>query len=60
MPMTGGSKPMGPLAPKKWIGKGVGERELGSEREKERSSGNDLRRKTYFTNYDIRMQDITI
>ena len=41
-------------------GKGAGERELGSEREKERSSGNDLRRKTYFTNYDIGMQDNTI
>ena len=34
---------------------------MGSEREKkERSSGNNLRRKTYFTNYDIRMQDNTI
>jgi len=42
-------------------GKGVGEQELGSEREKkEWSSGNNLRRKTYFTNYDIRMQDNTI
>ena len=28
-------------------GKGAGEREMGSERKKERSSGNDLRRKTY-------------
>jgi len=62
MPVTGGSRPMGPLAPQngKGKGKGVGERELGSERKKERSSGNDLRRKTYFTNYDIRMQDNTI
>ena len=53
---------MGPLAPKngKGKGKGVVERELGSEREKEWSSGNDLRRKTYFTNYDIGMQDNTI
>jgi len=41
-------------------GKGAGERELGSEREKERSSGNDVRRKTYFTNYGIRMQDNAI
>ena len=50
---------MGPLAPKtgKGKGKGVGERELGSEREKEWSSDNDLRRKTYFTNYNIGMQD---
>ena len=53
---------MGPLALKKWEGKKerVAERELGSEREKERSSSNDLRRKTYFTNYDIGMQDDTI
>ena len=53
---------MGPLAPKngKGKGKGVGEWELGSGREKEQSSGNDLRRKTYFTNYDIGMQDNTI
>ena len=53
---------MGPLAPRngKGIGKGVGEQELGSEREKERSSGNDVRRKTYFTNYGIRMQDNAI
>ena len=41
-------------------GKGAGERELGSEREKEWNSGNNLRRKTYFTNYDIRMQDNTL
>jgi len=42
---------VGPLALKKWEGKKerVAERELGSEREKERSSSNDLRRKTYFT-----------
>ena len=53
---------MGPPAPQngKGKGKGVGEQELGSEREKERSSGNDLRRKTYFTIYDIGMQDNTI
>ena len=53
---------MGPLAPqnRKGKGKGVGERELGSETETERSSGNDLRMKTYFTNYDIGMQDSTI
>jgi len=53
---------MGTLAPKngKEKGKGVGERELGSEREKEWSSSNVLRRKTYFTNYDIGMQDNTI
>jgi len=53
---------VGPLAPKngKGKGKGVGKWELGSEREKEWSRGNDLRRKTYFTNYDIRMQDNTI
>ena len=62
MPVTGGSRPMGPLAPKngKGKGKGVGEWELGSKREKERSNSNDLRRKTYFTNYDIGMQDNTI
>ena len=53
---------MGPLAPKngKEKGKGIVERELGSEREKERSRSNGLRGKTYFTNYDIRMQDNTI
>jgi len=53
---------VGPLAPKngKGKGRGVGERELGSEREKERCSGNDLRRKTYFTNFDIGMQGNTI
>ena len=53
---------MGSLAPQNGKGKGngVGEWELGSEREKEQSSDNDLRRKTYFTNYDIGMQDITI
>ena len=53
---------MGPLAPKNGKGKGkeVGKRELDSEREKEWSRGNDLRRKTYFTNYDIGMQDSTI
>ena len=53
---------MGPPAPQngKGKGKGVGEQELGSEREKERSSGNNLRRKTYFINYDIGMQDNTI
>jgi len=36
MPVTGGSGPAGPLAPKngKGKGKGVGERELGSERGK--------------------------
>ncbi len=28
-------------------GKGAGEREMGSERKKEQSSSNDLRRKTY-------------
>ena len=50
---------MGPLAPKngKGKGKGVGKWELSSEREKERRSSNDLRRKDYFTNYDIGMQD---
>jgi len=41
-------------------GKGVVEQKLGSEREKERSSGNNLRSKTYFTNYDIRMEGNTI
>ena len=41
-------------------GKGVREWELGSEREKEQSSGNNLRRKSHFTNYDIRMQGNTI
>ena len=53
---------MGPLAPKngKGKGKGVEERELGSEREKEQSSGNKLRWKTYFTKRDIGMQDNTI
>jgi len=53
---------VGPLVPKngKGKGKGVGEQELGSEREKEQSTGNDLRRKTYFTNDDIGMQDNTI
>ena len=53
---------MGPLAPKNGKGKGkrVGEWELDSEREKEWSSGNNLRRKTYFTNYDIGMQDNAI
>ena len=35
-------------------GKGVVEQKLGSEREKERSSGNDLRRK------NIGMQDNTV
>ena len=49
MPVTGGRRPVGPLVPKK-MGrgkqKGVGERELGSEREKKQSSSNDLRRKT--------------
>ena len=61
MPVTGSSRPVGPLAPKngKGKGKGVVERELGSEREKEWSSGNDLRRKTYFTKYNMRMQDNT-
>jgi len=46
---------VGPLDPKngKEKGKGVAEQELSSEKEKERSSGNNLRRKTYFTNYDI-------
>ena len=53
---------MGPLAPKngKGKGKGVEERELGSEREKEQSSGHNLRWKIYFTNRDIGMQDNTI
>ena len=53
---------MGPLAPKngKGKGKGEGEWELSSEREKEWNSDNDLRRKTYFTNCDIGMQDNTI
>ena len=56
---------VGPWAlwlPKNWKGKGkgVGKRKLGSEREKELSSSNDLRRKTYFTNYDIGMQNNTI
>ena len=62
MPVMGGSRLMGPPAPKngKGKGKGVGKRKLGSEREKELSSSNDLRRKTYFTNYDIGMQDNTI
>ena len=45
-------------------GKGVGEWKLGSERgkkkKKNQSSSSDLRRKTYFTNYDIGMQDNTI
>ena len=43
--------PWAPWLPKKWEGKKerVAERGLGSEREKERSSSNDLRRKTYFT-----------
>ena len=41
-------------------GKGVVEQKLGSERGKEQNSGNNLRRKTYFTNYDIGMQDNTI
>jgi len=43
--------PWGPWLPKngKGKGKGVGEWELGSEMEKEWSSSNDLRRKTYFT-----------
>ena len=54
--------PWAPWLPKKWEGKKerVAERELGSEREKERSSSNDLRRKAYLTNYDIEMQDNTI
>jgi len=62
MPVTGSSRPVAPLAPQngKRKGKGVGEWELGAEMEKEQSSSNDLRRKTYFTNYDIRMQDNTI
>jgi len=36
MPVTGGSRPMGPLAPQngKGKGKGIGKWELGSEREK--------------------------
>ena len=62
--MTGEQQasPWAPWLPKKREGKGkeVGEWDLGSEREKEWSSGNDLRRKTYCTSYDIRMQDNTI
>ena len=57
MPVTGGQWACGPPGSPKWEGKREGEQELGSEREEEQSSGNDLRRKTYFTNYDIRMQD---
>ena len=51
---------LGRCAEGKRKGKGVGERELGSEREKEQSSGNNLRWKHYFTNRDIGMQDNTI
>jgi len=55
---------VGPLAPKNGKGKGkeVGEWELGSDwgKKKEWSSCNVLRRKSYFTNYDIGMQDNTI
>jgi len=50
MPVTGGQQARGPpWLPKngKGKGKGVGKRELGSEREKEWSSSNDLRRKIY-------------
>ncbi len=39
---------LGRCAEGKRKGKGVGERELGSEGESEWNSGNDLRRKTYF------------
>jgi len=41
-------------------GKGQGKGSWAQRREKERSSSNDLRRKTYFTNYGIGMQDNTI
>ena len=50
---------LGRCAEGKRKGKGVGERELGSEGESEWNSGNDLRRKTYFTDHDIGMQDNT-
>ena len=48
--------PAGPIARKKnekGKGKGVGEQDLGSEREREWNSGNDLRRNAYFTGHDI-------
>ena len=60
MPVTGGAVgPWAPWLPKKWEGK----RERGAglrEEKKLQSSDNDLRRKTYFTNYDIGMQYNTI
>ena len=60
MPVTGvgGSRPVGPLAPKMERGKREGQGD-GSWAQK-KNSGNNLRRKTYFTNYDIRTQDNTI
>lgn len=61
MSVTGGSRPTGPLAPKKWKGKRERGRGMGAGlregKKKEWSNGSDLRRKTYFTNYDIGMQD---
>ena len=56
---------VGPWAP--WVPEWAGKRETGRgtgagfrERKKEQSSSNNLRRKTYFTNYDIGMQDYKI
>ena len=57
------NRPVGPIARKKnekGKGKGVGEQDLGSEREREWSRGNDVRRKAYFAGHDIGMQDNTI
>ena len=50
------------LWPQKWKGKKgrVGRWELDSKKTKKQNSGNDLRRKTYFTNHDIGIQDNTI
>ena len=60
MPMTGGQWAPGLPKMGRGKGKGIRERELSSERGKEWSSGNNVGRKTYFTNYDIRMQGNTI
>lgn len=49
MPMTGGSHPVGPPGPGK----------EGKKGEWAKNSSN-LRRKIYFTNYDIGIQDNTI
>ena len=39
MPMTGGSRPVGPLAPKKWEGKRERGRETGAGLREEKKNG---------------------